>query len=76
MKWNQAFVLLVFCLLEPASAQTSEQRVRGFFAYVDDACREHCNGDAACVAKCPQHQLTHEELQEILKKQQKKEQSR
>ena len=77
MKWYQAFALLAFCILGAASAQTPAPRVRGFFAHIDDACREHCNNDAACVAKCPQHELTHEELQEIMKEQQqKKEQSR
>jgi hypothetical protein len=66
-------IFLVHALLAPAPAkgQTPDPtpRVRGFFSYGPETCKKRCADDTACFKECMQHELTPDELRDIINQQ-------
>lgn len=66
-------IFLVHALLAPAPAKgqspDATPRVRGFFSYGPETCKKRCTDDAACFKECMQHELTPDELRDIINQQ-------
>jgi hypothetical protein len=71
MRQYRTWTLLALLALAPAKGQTPDTtpRVRGFFSYGLETCKKRCADDAACFKECTQHELTPDELRDIVNQQ-------
>jgi hypothetical protein len=71
MRQYRTWTLLALLVLTPAKGQTPDAapRVQGLFRYGPETCKKRCADDIACFKECTQHELTPDELREIVNQQ-------